>query len=657
MNKHKNCCCHDHSKCCGESENHESQFKECFGMIVSAVLLIAGLIMQTAHVALLQNETVRLLWYVVAYLPVGVPVMKEAVESICHKDFFSEFLLMSIATIGAFAIGEYPEGVSVMLLYCIGEFWQDRAVAKAKGNINALLSLKPETAEVIRNGQAETVSPQDVKVGETVCVKPGERVPLDGTLQTERASFNTSALTGESVPRNIKNGEEVLSGMIVCDAEITITVLRPFSESALSRIIDMVQNASERKAPTELFIRRFARVYTPVVVALAVLIQALPFVYSLFDSTFQFVYADWLYKSLIFLVVSCPCALVISIPLGYFSGIGAASRRGILFKGGNYLDAVTHLNTIVFDKTGTLTKGTFDVTRCVTSDSSAEASRLMVECVAAVESGSTHPIAKAVVRYAEGQGFSGVKAENIKEIAGMGLTAEYRGKQVMAGNARLLRHFGIDYPEEVDAEVNTIVACAIDNRYAGYLVLSDTLKDDAREAIDHLKRLGISDIEMLSGDKQAIVQHTAHEIGITQAYGGLLPSGKLEHIEALRKNAACRVAFVGDGMNDAPVLALSDVGIAMGGLGSDVAIETADVVIQTDQPSKVAIAIEIGRATKSIVRQNIVFALGVKVLIMLLGLLGLANLWAAVFADVGVTLLAVANTMRLQFFCIPKMKK
>lgn len=657
MNKHKHCCCHDHSKCCGESENHESQFKECFGMIVSAVLLIAGLIMQTAHAALLQNETVRLLWYVVAYLPVGVPVMKEAVESICHKDFFSEFLLMSIATIGAFAIGEYPEGVSVMLLYCIGEFWQDRAVAKAKGNINALLSLKPETAEVIRNGQTETVSPQDVKVGETVCVKPGERVPLDGTLQTERASFNTSALTGESVPRNIKRGEEVLSGMIVCDTEITITVLRPFSESALSRIIDMVQNASERKAPTELFIRRFARVYTPVVVALAVLIQALPFVYSFFDSSFQFVYADWLYKSLIFLVVSCPCALVISIPLGYFSGIGAASRRGILFKGGNYLDAVTHLNTIVFDKTGTLTKGTFDVTRCVTSDSSAEASRLMVECVAAVESGSTHPIAKAVVRYAEGQGFSGVKAENIKEIAGMGLTAEYRGKQVMAGNARLLRHFGIDYPDDVDAEVNTIVACAIDNRYAGYLVLSDTLKDDAREAIDHLKRLGISDIEMLSGDKQAIVQHTAHEIGITQAYGGLLPGGKLEHIEALRKNAACRVAFVGDGMNDAPVLALSDVGIAMGGLGSDVAIETADVVIQTDQPSKVAIAIEIGRVTKSIVRQNIVFALGVKVLIMLLGLLGLANLWAAVFADVGVTLLAVANTMRLQFFCIPKMKK
>lgn len=657
MNKHKNCCCHDHSKCCGESENHESQFKECFGMIVSAVLLITGLIMQTTHAALLQNETVRLLWYVVAYLPVGVPVMKEAIESICHKDLFSEFLLMSIATIGAFAIGEYPEGVSVMLLYCIGEFWQDRAVAKAKGNINALLSLKPETAEVIRNGQTETVSPQDVKVGETVCVKPGERVPLDGTLQTERASFNTSALTGESVPRNIKRGEEVLSGMIVCDTEITITVLRPFSESALSRIIDMVQNASERKAPTELFIRRFARVYTPVVVALAVLIQALPFVYSFFDSSFQFVYADWLYKSLIFLVVSCPCALVISIPLGYFSGIGAASRRGILFKGGNYLDAVTHLNTIVFDKTGTLTKGTFDVTRCVTSDSSAEASRLMVECVAAVESGSTHPIAKAVVRYAEGQGFSGVKAENIKEIAGMGLTAEYRGKQVMAGNARLLRHFGIDYPEEVDAEVNTIVACAIDNRYAGYLVLSDTLKDDASEAIDHLKRLGISDIEMLSGDKQAIVQHTAHEIGITQAYGGLLPSGKLEHIEALRKNAVCRVAFVGDGMNDAPVLALSDVGIAMGGLGSDVAIETADVVIQTDQPSKVAIAIEIGRVTKSIVRQNIVFALGVKVLIMLLGLLGLANLWAAVFADVGVTLLAVANTMRLQFFCIPKMKK
>lgn len=650
MGKHKHCCCHDHDGCRDDSKECCSRVGECMGMIVSGVLLIGGLIMQIADVSLLQDGVIRLLWYVVAYLPVGVPVMKEAIESICKEDFFSEFLLMSIATIGAFAIREYPEGVSVMLLYCIGEFWQDRAVDRAKRNINALLDLKPETAEVIRDGRAEVVKPQEVKVGETLCVKPGERVPLDGILQTGQASFNTSALTGESAPRCLKKGDEVLSGMIVCDTEIEMKVLRPFSQSALSHIIEMVQNASERKAPTELFIRRFARVYTPMVVALAVLIQILPFAYSFFDSDFRFVYADWLYKSLIFLVVSCPCALVISIPLGYFSGIGVASRRGILFKGGNYLDAVAHLNTVVFDKTGTLTKGTFEVTRCVSVDSSDEGRELLVRYIAAAECGSTHPIAKAVVRYAEGQGLCGEKAENVKEMAGMGLTAEYDGRQVSVGNVRLLHHFSIDYPDEIDTEVNTVVVCAVENRYAGYLTLSDTLKDDACEAVENLKQLGVSDIEILSGDKQAIVQHTAQKIGITHAYGDLLPDGKLKHIEKLQEDALCKVAFVGDGINDAPVLAISNVGIAMGGLGSDVAIETADIVIQTDQPSKVAVAIEVGRATNKIVRQNIVFALGVKLLIMLLGLLGMANLWAAVFADVGVTLLAVANTMRLQCY-------
>lgn len=639
-------CCHCHKGHCHE-EHEESSWKECVPMLISALLLGSGLLLSHCEAAFFtQSSLIPFIWYLLAYLPVGLPVMKEAWESIEQKDFFSEFLLMTIATLGAFAIGEYPEGVSVMLFYCIGELLQDKAVDKARGNISALVNSKPDTTEVIRNGQTLTVAPQEVEIGETIQTKPGERVSLDGILLDEEASFNTSALTGESIPRHIKQGEEVLAGMIAESRAVRIRVNKTFDNSALSRIIDLVQNASERKAPAELFIRRFARVYTPIVIGLAVAILVLPMLYALLNAHFHFVFSEWLYKSLIFLVLSCPCALVISIPLGYFGGIGAASRKGILFKGGNYLDAITGVNTVVFDKTGTLTKGNFEVQRCSPASSVSEDE--LLKRIVAVEKGSTHPIAKAIVRYAEKRNIVPASAESVTEVAGFGLKAAWEGEELLIGNARLLAKYGISYPESLNTETDTLVACAANGQYMGYVTLADVLKDDAREAIARLKALRIRDIEMLSGDKQTIVDRMAKELGIKKAYGDLLPDGKVNHIEKLRKDSRKRIAFVGDGMNDAPVLALSHVGIAMGGLGSDAAIETADVVIQTDQPSKVAVAIGIGKQTQKIIRQNICLAFGVKLMVLLLGALGMATLWEAVFADVGVTLLAVLNAMRLQ---------
>lgn len=587
-----------------------------------------------------------LIWYVVAYLPVGLPVMKEAWESMKDKDYFSEFTLMFVATLGAFYIGEYPEGVAVMLFYSVGELFQEKAVDKAKRNIGALLDVRPEEAAVVRDGRVIIENPQSVKVGETIEIKTGGRVPLDGMMLNEVAAFNTAALTGESVPRSIRMGEEVLAGMIVTDKVIRIKVIRPFDKSALARILELVQNASERKAPAELFIRKFARVYTPIVIGLAVLIVLLPFIYSLITPQFLFTFNDWLYRALVFLVISCPCALVVSIPLGYFGGIGAASRLGILFKGGNYLDAVTKINTVVFDKTGTLTKGTFEVQFCNCESGVSEEE--LIRMIASVESSSTHPIAKAVVNYAGQRDIELSSVTDSKEYAGLGLEAAVNGIQVLAGNGRLLSKFQIEYPPELLSITDTIVICAIGNKYAGYLLLSDSLKEDARIAIQNLKALGIQNIQILSGDKQSIVSNFAEKLGISEAYGDLLPDGKVKHLEELRQHTENQVAFVGDGMNDAPVLALSNVGIAMGGLGSDAAIETADVVIQTDQPSKVAEAIKVGKLTRRIVWQNISLAFGVKLLVLILGAGGLATLWEAVFADVGVALIAIMNAVRIQ---------
>ncbi|MCE8780033.1 heavy metal translocating P-type ATPase [Bacteroides thetaiotaomicron] len=644
---HCSCCAHTH-ECAPEKhiEKKESIFAEYWKVGLSFILLISGIIMNALELPFFREGYFSLIWYVVAYLPVGLPVMKEAWESMKDKDYFSEFTLMFVATLGAFYIGEYPEGVAVMLFYSVGELFQEKAVDKAKRNIGALLDVRPEEAAVVRDGRVIIENPQNVKVGETIEIKTGGRVPLDGMMLNEVAAFNTAALTGESVPRSIRMGEEVLAGMIVTDKVIRIKVIRPFDKSALARILELVQNASERKAPAELFIRKFARVYTPIVMGLAVLIVLLPFIYSLITPQFFFTFNDWLYRALVFLVISCPCALVVSIPLGYFGGIGAASRLGILFKGGNYLDAVTKINTVVFDKTGTLTKGTFEVQSCNCESGVSEEE--LIRMIASVESSSTHPIAKAVVNYAGRRDIELSSVTDSKEYAGLGLEAAVNGIQVLAGNGRLLSKFQIEYPPELLSITDTIVVCAIGNKYAGYLLLSDSLKEDAKIAIQNLKALGIQNIQILSGDKQSIVSNFAEKLGISEAYGDLLPDGKVKHLEELRQHTENQVAFVGDGMNDAPVLALSNVGIAMGGLGSDAAIETADVVIQTDQPSKVAEAIKVGKLTRRIVWQNISLAFGVKLLVLILGAGGLATLWEAVFADVGVALIAIMNAVRIQ---------
>lgn len=621
------------------------QKKEMLKIAVSFVLLAVGIFLSAADVPFFRDGRIRLVWYLAAYVPVGVPVLREAWETMRSGEIFSEFTLMSVAAAGAFLIGEYPEGVAVMVFYAVGELFQDRAVSRAKRSIGALLDVRPETAAVVREKGTETVSPAEVRIGETIEVRVGERVPLDGISESDAASFDTSALTGESVPRRIGRGEEVLAGMIATENVCRIRVARPFGESALSRILDLVRNAADRKAPAELFIRKFARIYTPTVMAAAALIVAVPWVWSLAASGFDYDFGDWLYRGLVFLVVSCPCALVVSVPLGYFGGIGAASRRGILFKGSNYLDAITKVNTVVMDKTGTLTKGVFEVQQVVPAEGFSE--KQLLETVAAAEMRSNHPIARAIVRALPEMTPVFHTSSDAKEIPGLGIETTVNGKEVLAGNAKLLGHYGVDFPSETDGIPGTIVLCAVERRYAGYIVVADMPKEDARDAVAGLRKEGIRRIVMLSGDRQAIVSRLAADLGIGQAYGDLLPEGKVERIERLKADPANVVAFVGDGINDAPALALSDVGIAMGGLGSDVAVETADVIVQTDQPGRIPMAIRIGRATRRIVMQNIVLAFAVKLAVLALGAGGLATLWEAVFADVGVSLLAVLNAVRI----------
>lgn len=613
--------------------------------VISFVLLVGGLIMSAAGVSFFENQWIRLGWYVIAYFPVGIPVLKEAWEAIREKDIFNEFTLMSIATIGAFFIGEYPEGVAVMLFYSIGELFQGAAVNRAKRNIGALLDVRPEKASVVRDNGIETVFSEEVSVGDTVEVKPGERVPLDGIMLSGSAVFNTSALTGESVPRNIKKNEEVLAGMIAVDSVCRIKVTRPFGQSALTRILELVQGATERKAPAEHFIRKFARIYTPVVTLLAALIVVLPWLWSFIHPEFVYLFDDWLYRGLVFLVISCPCALVISIPLGYFGGIGAASRQGILFKGGNYLDVITKINTVVMDKTGTLTKGVFEVQDIVPVEGVSEDE--LLRTVAMLETQSNHPIAKAIVSSFPDNSILLSQPVAVREVAGQGMEGEIDGKTILAGNIKLLHANDIVYPSKVEDIPETTVLCAIDGKYAGYILVADEPKEDAKVTIEELRKAGIKNIVMLSGDKQAIVSKLAGELGVDRAYGELLPEGKVEKFGELMKDRTNRMAFVGDGINDAPVLALSDVGIAMGGLGSDVAIETADVIIQTDQPAKIPMAIRIGKATRQIIIQNITMAFGVKLAVLLLGAGGIATLWEAVFADVGVSLLAILNAIRI----------
>lgn len=562
------------------------------------------------------------------------------------ESVFNEFTLMGIAVLGAFYLGEYWEGITVILFYLTGEWFQHKAVHKARSNIKALLDVRPDTATLVSGNEYKVVAPDKVQPGDIIEVKTGERVPLDGALLEDSASFNTAALTGESMPRSIRRHEEVLAGMIADNKVIRIKVSKPYDQSTLARILALVQDAAERKAPAELFIRRFARIYTPVVTGLAMLIVLLPYLYSTIQPQFSFIFNDWFYRALVFLVISCPCALVVSIPLGYFGGIGAASRQGILFKGGNYLDAITKINTVVFDKTGTLTKGIFGVQSISAAEGISD--KALVHLIASAENFSNHPIAKAIVKYAQKQEIALDTSLKITELAGYGLKTTIDGKEVYVGNARLLSKYNVPFPNEIRNCAETTVLCAMEGKYLGYIALADSPKPDAAQAINELKNLNIDNIQILSGDKQAIVSKLAEKIGVTQAFGDLLPEGKLAHLERLKANPENRVAFVGDGINDTPVLALSDVGIAMGGLGSDAAIETADVVIQTDQPSKVATAIKIGKLTHRIVWQNISMAFGVKLLVLLLGAGGVATMWEAIFADVGVALLAIFNAIRIQ---------
>ncbi|WP_066439508.1 MULTISPECIES: heavy metal translocating P-type ATPase [Chryseobacterium group] len=623
---------HDHN------DGEKNTFQMFLPAIVSLVILLIGIVLDNFFPQEWFKGWVRIVWYAVAYLPVGLPVLKEAYESIAKGDVFSEFFLMGIATIGAFAIGEYPEGVAVMLFYSVGEVFQTLAVSRAKNNIKALLDQRPDEVTILEGNQSKTIPAKQAKIGDIVQLKSGEKLALDGELVSESASFNTAALTGESKPDTKNKGESVLAGMINLQTIAQVKVTTAYENSKLSKILELVQNATTQKAPTELFIRKFARIYTPIVVGLAVLICLLPYLFLE-----NYVFRDWLYRALVFLVISCPCALVISIPLGYFGGIGAASKNGILFKGSNFLDIIANIKNVVMDKTGTMTEGVFKVQE-VTLKSEFNKDEIL-KMVNALESKSTHPVATAIHQYV-GEIDHSIQLENTEEIAGHGLKASINGKDLLVGNFKLMDKFNIKYDLDPKQIVYTIIAIAYDGKFAGYITIADSIKADAQLSIDKLKALGVK-TTMLSGDKSTVVQFVADQLGITNAFGDLLPEDKVNKVKEIKSHNET-VAFVGDGVNDAPVVALSDVGIAMGGLGSDATIETADVVIQDDKPSKIPMAINIGKQTRKIVWQNIFLAFAVKAIVLVLGAGGLATMWEAVFADVGVALLAILNAVRIQ---------
>ncbi|WP_294199988.1 heavy metal translocating P-type ATPase [uncultured Chryseobacterium sp.] len=631
---------HDHDHDHGHS--HDSEGKSVIEMflpaIVSFVLLIVGIVMDHMIKPEWFTGWIRLIWYLIAYIPVGLPVLKEAFGSIKNGDVFSEFFLMGIATVGAFAIGEYPEGVAVMLFYSVGEVFQAMAVTRAKTDIKSLLDQRPDEVTVIRDGKPETVKAEKVNIGDIIQLKSGEKLGLDGKLLSETASFNTAALTGESKPDTKTKGDLVLAGMINLNTVSEIEVTTAYKDSKLSHILEMVQNATAQKAPTELFIRKFAKVYTPIVVFLAIGIALMPY---FFVGNYEF--RDWLYRALVFLVISCPCALVISIPLGYFGGIGAGSRNGILFKGSNFLDVLATVQNVVMDKTGTMTEGVFKVQE-VNFNNEFNKNEILT-FINALEAKSSHPVATAIHEYAGAIDHS-VELENIEEIAGQGLKAIVGGKELLVGNFRLMDASGIRYDLNPDNIIYTVVAVAYDKKFVGYLTIADSIKADAKFTIDQLKSLGIK-TTMLSGDKSSVVKYVADTLGIQNAHGDLLPEDKVNIVKEIKARKQT-VAFIGDGVNDAPVVALSDVGIAMGGLGSDATIETADVVIQDDRPGKIPMAINIGKQTKRIVWQNIILAFAVKAAVLVLGAGGLATMWEAVFADVGVALLAILNAVRIQ---------
>ena len=621
--------------------------KKLIRIILTAVLLVGAWLVE--HFTALPMWQV-LLVYLVPYLVISYDVLGEAVEGIMEGDPFDENFLMSIATIGALLIGFLPgaepqfiEGVFVMLFFQLGELFEHYAEDKARDSISELMDIRPDVANVERNGVVASVSPEEVMIGETVIVKPGEKIPLDGRVLEGASSLNTVALTGESMPRDVSAGMEVISGCVNLSGVLKVQVEKAYSESTAAKIIQLVEEAGDNKSRSESFIRRFARVYTPIVVIAALALAVIP---PFFYDSYAPAFGVWLYRALTFLVVSCPCALVISIPLTFFAGIGGASHKGILIKGGNYMDALAKLSTVVFDKTGTLTRGTFDV-EAIHPERLSE--HELLHLAAHVERYSTHPIALAL-RMAYANEKDNCTVEDIQETAGQGITATVNNQKVSVGNSRLMATLGITIPtcKRCTSHAGTIVHVAIDGEYAGHIVISDQLKADAVKAIESLKQLGVSKTVMLSGDKREVVEQVAEQTKVTEYYAELLPTDKVKHVERLiaEKNAGETIAFVGDGINDAPVLARADVGIAMGALGSDAAIEAADVVLMDDKPSKIALAIELSCRTIFIAKENAWFAIGIKVAVLLLATLGMASMGLAVFADVGVMVLAVLNAMR-----------
>ncbi|HFN1561558.1 TPA: heavy metal translocating P-type ATPase [Enterococcus faecium] len=605
----------------GNEKERNTLFRILFSLAGIALLLLFDF-----------NELIRLIGYLLIYLLIGYDVVKKAVMNIVKGKIFDENFLMSVATIGAMLIGEYPEAVAVMLFYQIGEYFQGLAVSHSRKSIRELMAIRPETAHVQTAEGLMTVNPEDVLIGQFVLVKPGERVPLDGTIIEGESLVDTSALTGESVPKSVYVGETVLSGFINKNKPFLVQVEKSYENSTISKLLELVENASSKKAPAENFITKFARYYTPVVVGLAVLLAVLP---PLVVSGAAF--SEWIYRALTFLVISCPCALVISVPLSFFGGIGGASKIGVLVKGSNYLELLAQTETVVFDKTGTLTKGDFSIQ---TIDTKIDP-KIFMQYIASAEQFSTHPIAQSVL-----EGYAGplLPTANIQEFAGEGILAEVDGKQVLVGNHKLMERFEISFPSS--QEIGTLLYLAIDQSYSGYLVIADTLKEDAVDALVQLKQAGVKNTVMLTGDSKKIADHIGKQVGVDKIYSELLPEDKVQRLEEILQSNNKKTAFVGDGINDAPVLARADVGIAMGGLGSDAAIEAADVVIMNDQPSKIAEAIHLAKKTLKIVKQNIVFAIGIKILVLSLGAFGFVSMGDAVFADVGVTVLAVLNAMR-----------
>ncbi|MBV1818410.1 heavy metal translocating P-type ATPase [Anaerosalibacter bizertensis] len=622
-----------------ESLSHSHEHDHSHGNIEKSQVakIIIAVILYLIPIILKLEGSSRFAFFFVSYIVVGGEILLRAARNISKGQIFDENFLMALATIGAFAIGEYPEGVAVMLFYQIGELFQDMAVGHSRKSIKALLDIRPDYANLKEGKNIRKVEPAEVKVGDYIVVKPGEKIPLDGIVIEGNSTVDTSNLTGENVPRSVESGDSVLSGFVNNQGLLTIEVSKEFGESTVSKILDLVENASSKKAPTENFITVFARYYTPVVVISALVIAFMP------PLLFNLNLSDWIYRALIFLVISCPCALVISIPLGFFGGIGGASKTGILIKGGNYLDALNQVDTIVMDKTGTLTKGVFKVTEIEAVEDFTEDE--VLEYAAFGEAFSNHPIGKSIIE-AYGKDIDNKIIESYREISGKGIKAEINGDEIIVGNRRLFEDEGIFVEDK--KSFGTIVYVSKNNKYIGNIIISDEIKEDAKETISQFKELGIKETIMLSGDNKLVANEVGKSLGIDGVYGELLPQDKVSILEKImnEKGKEGKVAFVGDGVNDAPVLARADVGIAMGGLGSDAAIEAADIVIMTDEPKKISTGIKISKRTKKIVTQNIIFALGVKLIVLILGAFGVATMWEAVFADVGVSIIAILNSMR-----------